>query len=130
MWRERPVSHWADATGGKGLEGSFWKDVKARNWSELDKHVAGNYVSTMPGGRLDRAAALERFKHLQLADFSMGDMETELNGNTFVVTYSITLRGTMDDRPLPPDPVRMMTVWQEQKAGWMAIAHSESGPEK
>jgi hypothetical protein len=27
------------------------------------------------------------------------------------------------------ESLRMMTVWQKQNAGWMAIAHSVLGPE-
>ena len=128
MWREHPVSHWADATGGEGLERSFWKEVQAKNWTELERHVAGNYISITPEeGRFDRAAALEHLRQLQLDDFSLGDFQIELNGQTLVVTYTITMRGTFAGQPVPSSPVRMMTVWQQQKAGWMAIAHSVAG---
>src|ERR1700724_2232900 len=79
MWREHPVSNWADATGGEGLERSFWKEVKTKKWNELETALASNFISVTPEeGR--------------------------------------------------SDPVRMMTVWQRQKAGWMAIAHSVMGP--
>ena len=31
VWREHPgSSKWTDATGGEGLERSFWKEVKAK----------------------------------------------------------------------------------------------------
>jgi len=43
-----------------------------------------------------------------------------MNRDTFVVTYTIALHGT--------SPERRMTVWQQQKKGWMAIAHSVLGP--
>jgi hypothetical protein len=46
------------------------------------------------------------------------------------VSYTIAMRGTIAGQPLPSEPVRMMSVWQKQKAGWMAIAHSVLGPEK
>ena len=39
MWRERPVSNFADATGGEGLERSFWKEVKSKN------HLSGRKMS-------------------------------------------------------------------------------------
>jgi len=55
-------------------------------------------------------------------------LETEMHGETFVVTYEITMRGKFAGQPLPSGPVRMMTVWQKQSAGWMAIAHSVMGP--
>jgi len=36
------------------------------------------------------------------------------------------LNGTAGSQPLPSAPQHMMTVWQQQKAGWVAIAHSVS----
>jgi Domain of unknown function (DUF4440) len=129
LWGEHPIQHWADATGGEGLERNFWKEVKAKNWNELERHIAGNYISFTPQeGRMDRDATLAHLQQAQLNDFSLGDFESELNGRTLVVTYSITMRGTFNGQPLPAAPVRMMTVWQEENAGWMAIAHTVIGP--
>jgi hypothetical protein len=131
LWGEHPISHWADATGGEGLERNFWKEVKNKNWSELDRHLAGNYVSFTPEqGRMDRETTVAYLQKLQLNEFSLGAFESELNGSTLVVTYTITLRGNFSGQPLPTAPMRMMTVWQQQKPGWMAIAHSVIGPEK
>ena len=60
MWREHPgSSKWTDATGGEGLERSFWREVKDKKWKELEQHIAGNYIAVSPEqGRLDKAAAL------------------------------------------------------------------------
>jgi Domain of unknown function (DUF4440) len=130
VWREHEVTDFKDATGGEGLERSFWKQVKAKRWTALEGHLASNYISITPEeGRSDRAAALTHLQQLQLDDFTLGDLQTELNTDTLVVTYAITLRGTFGGKPLPADPMRMMTVWQKQKAGWMAIAHSVLGPQ-
>ncbi|HMH00765.1 MAG TPA: nuclear transport factor 2 family protein [Terriglobales bacterium] len=127
VWREHAVNKWADATGGEGLERSFWNEVKNKNWTELERHIAGNYILITPEGRLDRGLALERIKEFQIQDFSMGEIETELHRDTIVVTYSITLRGTHVGQPLSQTPIRRMAVWQQQKSGWMKIADSEIG---
>jgi hypothetical protein len=130
MWREHQVTEFKDATGGEGLERSFWKEVKAKHWNALEGHLAGNYVSFTPEeGRFDRVSMLAHLQKVQLDDFSLGDLQTELNTETLVVTYAITMRGTFAGQPLPSGPVRMMTVWQKQKAGWVAIAHSVLGPQ-
>jgi hypothetical protein len=130
MWREHQVTEFKDATGGEGLERSFWKEVKAKHWNALEGHLAGNYVSFTPEeGRFDRASMLAHLQKVQLDDFSLGDLQTELNTETLVVTYAITMRGTFAGQPLPSGPVRMMTVWQKQKTGWVAIAHSVLGPQ-
>jgi Domain of unknown function (DUF4440) len=130
VWREHPgSSKWTDATGGEGLERSFWKEVKVKKWNELEHHLASNYVAvSAQGGRLDKAAALAQIQKLRLDDFTLGDVQTELNSDTFVVTYTLAMRGTFDGQPLLTEQLRMMTVWQKQKAGWMAIAHSVLGP--
>jgi Domain of unknown function (DUF4440) len=131
VWREHTVNTWQDATGGEGLERSFWKDVKARRWDELQRHVASNYVSfTAEEGRLDRAAALAQLQQLRLDDYSLGDFQVELNGRTLVVTYTIAMRGSFNRQPVPSSPARMMTVWQQQKSEWVAIAHSVIGPQQ
>jgi hypothetical protein len=131
VWREHPgSSKWTDATGGEGLERSFWKEVKAKRWNELEHHLASNYVAISPqGGRLDKAAALAQIQQLQLDDYTLGDLQGEMNSDTFVVTYTVAMRGAFGGQPLPAEPLRMMTVWQKEKAGWMAIAHSVLGPE-
>ena len=125
VWREHPVVNtWNQTTGGESLERSFWKEVQDKNWKELGRHIGGNYISITPSGRFDRAAALERLQQVQLDDYSLGDFQIELNGNTLVVTYTLTARGTFSGQPLPQQPVRIMSVWQQQKAGWMKIAHT------
>ena len=130
VWREHQITEFKDATGGEGLERSFWKEVKSKHWKALEGHLAGNYVSFTPQeGRFDRVSMLAHLQKVQLDDFSLGDLQTELNTETLVVTYAITMRGTFDGQPLPSGPVRMMTVWQKQKTGWQAIAHSVLGPQ-
>jgi hypothetical protein len=128
FYREHPARAFSEATGGEGLERVFWKEVQAANWVEVERALASNYVGVTPAGELDRSATLEQYRGWQLKDYTLGDLKTEMNGTTFVVTYTITLNGTINgvgaSQPLPSAPQRMMTVWQQQKAGWVVIAHS------
>jgi Domain of unknown function (DUF4440) len=126
FYKEHPARSLSDATGGEGLERVFWKDVKSSNWVEVDRALASNYVGITTAGTLDRATTLDQYRQWQLKDYSLGDLKTELNGTTIVVTYTITLNGTVASQPLPATPQYMMTVWQQQKSGWVAIAHSVS----
>ncbi len=135
FYGEHPARTLSEATGGEGLERVFWKDVQAANWVEVERALASNYSGITPGGTLDRSATLEQYRQWKLKDYSVGDLKTELNGNTIVVTYTITLNGstlngslngTGGSQPLPSAPQHMMTVWQQQKTGWVAIAHSVS----
>ena len=129
LYGNRPARAFADATGGEALEHVFWNQVKATNWVEIERILASNYLGVASAGAtgaMDRAAALNQYRTWQLKDYAIGDMKTELNGSTLVVTYSISLTGTAGSQPLPSAPQQMMTVWQQQKSGWMVIAHSAS----
>jgi hypothetical protein len=128
VYGNHPARAFSEATGGEGLERVFWKQVKAANWTEIERALASNYIGSAPTGTLDRAATLAQYRQWQLKDYSLGDLRTELNGSTVVVTYTITLNGTAGSEQLPSAPQHMMTVWQQQKAGWVAIAHSVSQP--
>ena len=128
FYGDRPARSFSEATGGEGLERVFWKQVQAANWKEVERALASNYIGSAPSGSLDRETTLAQYRQWQLKDYSLGDLKTELNGSTIVVTYTITLNGSAGSQPLPSVPQHMMTVWQRQKAGWVVIAHSVSQP--
>ena len=129
VWRDRPAKSVSDATGGEGLVRAFWREVKDKRWADVEKHLASNFISVTASGTRDRTATLDYLKQLKLQDYSLGDFESELNGDTFVVTYTLMVRGTSNGQPLPEGAQRVLTVWQQQKTGWIEIAQSNAGPD-
>lgn len=123
--KEHPARSFDEVTGGEGLERMFWKEIQAANWTEIERVIASNYAGMTASGPSDRAATIEQYRQWKLADFAIGDLKTEMNGPTFLVTYTITLNGTVNNQPLP-SPQHMMSVWHEHKKGWMMIGHSVS----
>ena len=130
FYGDHPVKVFADATGGESLERALWLDIMHQDWKDLNSHIASNFVYVTPAGRLERAAAVEQFEQMRLEDFSIADLTTEMNRDAFVVTYNVLLRGTAQGQPLPAQSQRRMTVWQQQKGGWVAIAHTVAGTER
>ncbi len=128
VYPERPVRAFNQATGGEGFERAFWKEVQAQDWQDVGSHLASNFMYVTPRSRWERAAAFDHIQSLRIQDYAISDMSTEMNRDTFVVSYTIVLRGTSPAGELPTAPERRMTVWQQQKKGWMAIAHSVLGP--
>ena len=124
FYAERPVKAVGEATGGEGLERALWREIQQQDWKDLDSHIASNFVYVTPAGRWERGAALQEIEKMQVQDYSITDLVTEMNRDTFVVTYTIILQGTLQGQPLPNQSQRHMTVWQQQKRGWMAIAHT------
>lgn len=121
MWKENPVTSWDSATGGEHLVRLFWQDVKNKKWDDIEKRLAPTFVAVLPTGTLDRQAAIARFRALDLQDVSLGEVSVQPGGGEqVVVTYSLLLRG-----PATSPPLRAMTVWQQHKQDWLAVAHSE-----
>ncbi len=124
FYASRPVKAFGDATGGEGLERAFWLDIQKQDWKDLDSHLASNFVYVTSAGRFQRAEALQQIQQLRPQEYSIGELATEMNRDTFVVTYTITFRGVAQGPALTDQTQRRMTVWQQQKRSWVAIAHS------
>jgi hypothetical protein len=126
MWKAKPGNSWSSATAAEQFERLMWRDVKKQRWAQVEGHLAPNFVSLYAGGIRDRAGTMAYLKSLALADYSLGDFNTTTNGADLVVTYTARVTGTYQGQPLPSDPIRMMTVWQQVTRSWVAIAHSET----
>jgi Domain of unknown function (DUF4440) len=124
-YREARV--FSDATGGESAERAFWHAVEQKHWKAINSCVALNFVYVTPAGRLDRDAALAQIEKLQIQEASLGDVTTEMNGNTFVVSYTVVLRGSIDGQPLPAAPQHRVSVWQKEKTSWVLISHTVLG---
>jgi hypothetical protein len=128
VYKSHPVTSFVDATGGEGFERAFWQDMRNKDWKDLQQHIASNFTYMGPTGTLDRDAALAYVQQMDVKEFSITDLKTQLSGNTVVVTYAITLRGTSGGQPLPEQSQHRMSVWHEHKSGWMLIAQTALGP--
>jgi len=119
IW-ESPRKSWEGATGGEQLERQFWKEIAAKNWTELHKHLEPGFSLNTATGALDRDAAIAHWKAIDLQEYSLGDFQVKLAGQDMIVTYSMTRNAN------PSRESRLMSIWQEGKRGWLLIAHSDA----
>ena len=103
----------------------FWTEVKAKNWTGLEAHIAAEYMGISPDKTMDRAALMEQVKSIDLESFQIGEVETRPAGKDLLVSYLITTRGSRGGQALPDTTIRMMSVWQELGHGWVLVAHSD-----
>ena len=122
-WEEKQPATWKSASGPEALEKLFWDEIKAKNWAEVERHVAATYVGMGPHGTVDRAAFMEHMKQLEIDDYTLGNVESKPNGSDMMVIYDITVQGKLGGQPLPPVPFHMMSIWQQVKGGWIQVAH-------
>lgn len=124
MWGEKKHSTWNSATSGEQVENLFWKEVQAKRWSEVEAHVAPGFVGTSPSRTVDRAGMMEHLRQVEITAFQIGEVKTQSAGADLIVTYEMTVNGTVGGKPFPATPLRMMSVWQELKNGWAMVAHT------
>ncbi len=124
MWAEKKTAGWSQATSGEQIERLFWQDVKEKNWQSVNQRLAPLMVSMNGAATFDKAATLDYLKTLDLKDFQIGELKTETAGADLIVTYTIACKGTTAGQPFPESPLRMMTVWQQTKKGWIIVAHA------
>jgi hypothetical protein len=121
LWKEKQPKTWQSATGPEAFEQLLWQDIQAARWAEVERRLAPTFVAIGPQQRYDRAAAMEQLKKLQVTDFAIGEVDVRPNGETTVITYVITLNGSLAGEPLR-GPLRRLSVWQKQADGWLLIA--------
>lgn len=124
MYDKPKVTAWSNATGAEQFERLMWQEIKAGNLTEVEKRLASTFIVVSPSGVRDRAAEMDLLRRFALKEYSLGELEVRPNGNDMVVTYMLTLEGTLDGQPVPSGPFRVMTVWQQVGENWIAIAQS------
>jgi ketosteroid isomerase-like protein len=125
-WPPPKNSSWSNATGIEQFERLWWNSVKEKDWNEVERHLASTYVVVSPGGTFDRDSALAQIKQDEIDEFSMGNISIQPNGDATVITYTMTMRGRHNGQPFQLNGDHMMTVWQQQKRGWVQVAHAHS----
>jgi len=124
MYDKPKVTAWSNATGAEQFERLMWQEIKAGNLTEVEKRLASTFVVVSPSGVRDRATELDLLRRFVVKEYSLGELDVRPNGNDMVVTYMLTLEGTLDGQPVPSGPFRVMTVWQQVGKNWIAIAQS------
>ncbi|HEY3930298.1 MAG TPA: nuclear transport factor 2 family protein [Candidatus Koribacter sp.] len=121
---ESAKPNWSMATSGEQYERLFWDALKAKDWRNVEMHLSGTVVSEGPEGVANKQQLMEHLRKFDVTDYSLGEVQTETAGGDIIVTYSITVHGTIDGKPLPTTPFRMMSVWQQVKKGMVLAAHT------
>ncbi len=121
MWN-KPVSGWKGATGGEQIEQLFWKDVQAKNWQEVDRHLADTFTATGPAGPLDRVSFMNSLQQSGISEVSLSDCKVQTNGADLVVACTVHARSAQ----APAAAFSSLSVWQQLKKGWVLVAHAQS----
>jgi hypothetical protein len=120
-----PPKHatWSNATGAEQYERLMWESVREKNWNQYSGRLAPTFVGVTADGRaFDRQRWVDYWKGRGVTDFSLGDVQVQPEGPDMVVTYVLHLEETSSSSSRAG--VRVVSVWQQVKRGWMLTASS------
>src|SRR5271168_1460280 len=125
LWSQSKNPSWTTATGAEQFEKLMYKALKDKNWIDLEAHLSSNFVYLGAEGKMDKDQTMQMFRSADIKDYTLGDFTTTPSGTDIICTYTLTLKGAIAGHPIPESPTRIMTIWQQGKAGWQQIAESE-----
>lgn len=125
VWKQQKNPSWKGATGAEQYERLLWKAIQEKSWGEVEAHLAPAFVAVPPDGRrLDRAAWIEHWKAHPVREFSLGELSVQPNGADMVVVYELRLQS--EGAAAAAKGIRVVSVWQLLKKGWVLISQSST----
>lgn len=119
---EQAVSHGHE---GEKLERELWENMKSFNLKALEHKIAPEFQSIHTDGPRNRVGELELIKNLKVGEYNISNVKSSQIGDTIVVTYTISVKETIDDRHLSKKPSPRMSIWKKNKNNeWQWIAHA------
>lgn len=114
---------WSNATGAEQYERLMWESIRDKNWNQFSRRLAPTFVGVAADGRaFDRQGWVDYWKARGVKDSSLGDVQVQPEGPDMVVTYVLHLEVTSSSSSSAG--VRVVSVWQQVKGGWMLTASS------
>lgn len=127
VWKDPKHSTWSSASGAEQCERLMWRAFMEKDWTEAEHHLAPAFVGVDPQGRhFDRAGWIERWKAAQIRDLSLGEVSVQPEGADMVVTYELHLEASDAGHDIAPKALRVISVWQQLKRGWIMISQSST----
>jgi hypothetical protein len=122
-----PPKHptWNNATGSEQHERLMWDAMKAQKWKDVESHLAPTFVGVdAAGAKYDRAGWLASWKSSAISEFSLGEVTVDPAGTDMVVSYILNISGNVSGSVAPKQTLRVVSVWQTVKKGWILTATS------
>jgi hypothetical protein len=122
-----PPKHatWSNATGAEQYERLMWETAHSKDWNAFGHRLAPTFIGVDSSGKaFDRMAWVERWKNARLGAYSLGEVAVQPEGVDMVVSYILDLAPGGTGNADSGERLRVVSVWQQVKAGWIQTACS------
>jgi hypothetical protein len=127
---------WNTSTGAEQHERLMWQAMKGQQWKDVESHLAPTFVGVdADGKKYDRAGWLVYWKSASFGDYSLGEVTVDPAGTDMVVSYKLVLNSKTSGESSSGNSggannigsnqsLRVVSVWQQVKKGWILTATS------
>ena len=112
-------------------EKQVWEAIKKKDWDGFAALLTDDQVYVGSRGPQDKKASVEdlrnALKDASITDVSYSDFKTmTLDKDAAIVTYTVSAKGMMDGKELPPTPQRNTSVWVNRGGKWLIVFHQDT----
>lgn len=113
---------------GEALVRQLWTDFSNCDEAVLEQWMAPGFQSVHPDGARTRMEELELLLGLQLGDYVLDDFHSTQTKEVIVVTYSVSVRETIEGKIFSKNPAQRMSVFIYDDNNWKWLAHANLHP--
>jgi ketosteroid isomerase-like protein len=120
-----PPKHptWTNATGAEQYERLMWKSIRDGDWKNVEYRLAPMFVGVDERGQVsNRESWVQHWKTSQIREFSLAEVSVQPEGADMVVTYLLQLSYVSTANRSADKGLRVVSVWQQVKKGWILTA--------
>ncbi|HEX8653372.1 MAG TPA: nuclear transport factor 2 family protein [Pyrinomonadaceae bacterium] len=105
-------------------EKQIWDALKNKDYDGFAAMLADDQLEVFGSGVNDKATSVNGVKSLVLTDAALSDWKVVvIDKDAAVVTYTASLKGTQNGKPLPTNTERASTAWVNRGGKWLAVYH-------
>jgi hypothetical protein len=108
-------------------EKELWQTLSKQNLDTFGATLTENQLYVSNDGVHDKPSTIKSVTGFVPTDVSFADWKfLSVDKDLAVVTYTATVKGTMNGQPLPEGSARASTVWVNQGGKWLAAFHQDT----
>lgn len=115
---------------GEALVRLLWTDFNSTDEALFNNWLSDAFQSVHEDHARDKADEVKLLMGLHLGKYTLDNFKSTQDGNTCVVTYTVSVHEMIAGKWLPKAPAERMSVFTYDEGKWKWIAHANLNPMK
>ncbi|MGD9787820.1 MAG: nuclear transport factor 2 family protein [Sulfuricellaceae bacterium] len=117
-------AHADEAMTGDRLVRQLWGSLHQGNHDGVEAMLAPAFQAVHEGGVRDRAQEIAYLRGMKVNEYSLSNIVATGGDSLYVVSYRLTLKGSLNGRPLVINGAPRLSVFSREGDVWHWTAHA------